>query len=77
MKPTSVTVPPGAMTAFQLGLVTVTRDPLWLAVPFHNWAMVCPPANRQRTVQPLSGLVPLLVMARLTWYWPVQELSTW
>src|SRR5207249_2386159 len=72
MKPTSVTVPPFGMTAFQLGFPTVTRVPLWLTVPFHSCLRVWRLANHRCRAQPLRSAGPRLLMARLTWYPPVQ-----
>src|SRR5215475_14977741 len=45
---------------------TVTDDPLWVTVPFHNWVIVCPFANVQVTVHELRAVLPLVT---LTFAW--------
>jgi hypothetical protein len=42
--------------------VTVTLEPLWVAVPFQNCETVCPLANAQVSVQVPSAVVPVFWM---------------
>jgi hypothetical protein len=44
-------------------LVTVTFEPLWVAVPFQSCEIVWPLANVQVNVQLLKAVVPVFWMA--------------
>lgn len=44
--------------------MTVTFAPLWLSMPFHRDATVCPLANDQVSVQLVKGVVLVFSMVR-------------
>ena len=48
-------VAPVATVALYDTLVTVTWDPDWTEVPFHNWVTVWPPVKVQVSVHPVIG----------------------
>src|SRR5690242_13769671 len=61
------TLPPAGMVAFQLALVAVTVRPLCEVFEFHACVTCCPFAYAQARRQPLTVLVPVLVMVTATW----------
>ena len=67
MKPGSeLKLVPGAIELLYERLVMVTLLPLCVKFPFHNWVIACPFGNENCRLQPLIGLVPVLVIVRFT-----------
>ena len=67
--------PPAAIVPFQLTFLTVTSDPLLVAVPLHNCARVCAPGQVQDTVHlPMAASVACTITC--PWKPPVQALTT-
>src|SRR5689334_17687278 len=72
-----VVPPPAASAWLKSALVTLTVAPVCVQVPFHPPFMLCQPVGQVKfSVQPLMGLVPVLVTSMLATYPLPQSLAS-
>src|SRR5689334_11931095 len=62
----NVVASPAATVPFQLAFLTVTSEPLVVAVPLQSWVRVCDPGQVQVTVHLPMAEVPACT---ITWPW--------
>src|SRR5512138_11154 len=72
----NVVSPPAGIVPFQLAFLTVTSEPLVVAVPLQSWVRVCDPGQVHSTVHLPTAAPAGACTMTCPWKPPVQEPAT-